>query len=250
MTLKKPVIGITLDLANNNENYRYSSFPWYVLRQNYAESVLQAGGIPLMIPYQDDVGTILQLLDGLILPGGDEDINPKFYGHDITSHKTTPNDARDNFEFRIAKKAIKLDMPILGICRGMQLLNVAFGGTLIQHIPDYLHQKKIEMVIDHEQPVPKHVISHPIRIKPHTILAQLAGNLDETMVNSTHHQAVWQVGEGMIVSATAPDGIIEAIEAINHKFIVGVEWHPEYLNNNGLDAKLFKALITATHKMG
>lgn len=250
MTLKKPVIGITLDLANNNENYRYSSFPWYVLRQNYAESVIQASGIPLMIPYQEDADTILQLIDGLILPGGDEDINPKVYGHDITSHKTTPNEARDNFEFLIAKKAIALDMPILGICRGMQLLNIAFGGTLIQHIPDYLHLRPSESVINHEQPLPKHVVSHLIDIKPHTILAQLAGDLSETMVNSTHHQAVWQVGEEMRVSATAPDGIIEAIEAINHKFIVGVEWHPEYLNNNGLDAKLFKALIAATHKSG
>lgn len=248
MTTKKPVIGIILDLVNNNDNNRYSSFPWYALRQNYAESVLKAGGIPLMIPYQEDVSTILQLLDGIILAGGEEDIHPKFYSHDITSHQTIANDARDNFEFAITKKAIALNMPIFGICRGMQLLNIIFGGTLIQHIPDYLHEAQIKSTINHEQPAPKHVLSHAIDINPSTILARLAGNVKKTMVNSTHHQAVWQVGEGLIVSATADDGIIEAIESINHKFIVGVEWHPEYLNDNGLDAELFKALIKSALK--
>lgn len=248
MTSKKPVIGIILDLVNNNDNNRYSIFPWYALRQNYAESVLLAGGIPLMIPYQDDVSAILQLLDGLVLAGGDEDIHPKFYNHEITSQKTIANDARDNFEVNITKKAIALNMPILGICRGMQLLNIVFGGTLMQHIPDYLQANEIKSLINHEQPTQKHSLSHAINIKPLTILAQLAGDISQTMVNSTHHQAVWQVGEGMIVSATAADGIIEAIESINHKFIIGVEWHPEYLNDNGLDGELFKALIEATQR--
>jgi putative glutamine amidotransferase len=239
---KKPIIGITLDLTKDSEKYKYATFPWYALRKNYADSVLQAGGIPVMIPYShESIDTILELIDGLVIPGGDEDVNPKFYNQQIISGKVRTNDERAGFELALTKKALEKDMPFLGICGGMQVLNVSLGGNLIQHIPDYIQSK-----INHEQPSPKDIPSHPVIIKPGTILFKLADSRDEVMVNSTHHQAVDKLGNGLIISASAPDGIIEAIESLNHKFVIGVEWHPEYLNSNNLDLKLFKGLIDAS----
>ena len=239
---KKPVIGITLDLTRNSEKYKYASSPWYALRKNYADSILEAGGIPIMVTYShDSIDTILKLIDGLVIPGGDEDIDPKFYNQQIISDKVRTNNERAEFELALTKRALAKNLPFLGICGGMQVLNVALGGSLIQHIPDYLQSE-----INHEQPPPKDIPSHPIIIKPQTILSKLADGHDEIMVNSTHHQAVDKVGNGLIVSAVAPDSIIEAIESPNHKFVIGVEWHPEYLNSNNLDFNLFKGLINVS----
>lgn len=237
---KKPIIGITLDSAKDSEKYKYASFPWYALRKNYVDCVVQAGGIPIMLIHDlSTIDEILNLIDGIIIPGGDEDINPRFYNQAITSDKVKTNDERAIFEIELTKKALKKDMPFLGICNGMQLLNIVCGGTLIQHIPDY-HKSDI----NHEQPAPKHVPSHVINIKSGTKLSDIANGAQEVKVNSTHHQAIGQLGTGLIVSAAAPDGIIEAIESINHKYAIGVEWHPEYLNSD-LDLNIFKNLINS-----
>ena len=240
---KKPVIGISLDFVEKNDKHKYSLFPWYAIRQNYADSIMQVGGVPIMIPYQhDNIDNILEIIDGLIIPGGHEDINPKFYNQEITSDKITTNDTRASFEFALLKKALERNMPFLGICNGMQLLNIVLGGDLIQDIQDHFQNKGI---INHEQPHPKYVPSHSITIKPGTILSKISGELKEADVNSTHHQAIGNIGEGLIISAYAEDGIVEAIESLNHKFAIGVEWHPEYLNQNNIDLALFKALITS-----
>jgi putative glutamine amidotransferase len=245
---KKPIIGIVVDLVNNSKKYHYSSFPWYALRQNYSDSVIKAGGVPLMIPYQHDtIEEILSIIDGLIIPGGDEDINPKIYGQEYDG--ISSNDQRDDFELVITKKALVKHIPFLGICRGMQLLNVASGGDLIQHIPDYIKIKNKDLaIITHEQPCPKHTLSHLISITPNTILANIAGGDSNYnyMVNSSHHQAVGKLGNDLVISAIAPDGIIEAIESTNYPFVMGIEWHPEYLNSNNLDLNIFKALIQAS----
>jgi putative glutamine amidotransferase len=236
---KKPVIGISVDLTKNIAKYKYSAFPWYTLRQNYANSVITAGGVPIMIPYQhESIAHVLNLIDGLIIPGNASDINPRFYGQPIHSKTVTTNDERTEFELKLLKMAIERNIPYLGICNGMQVLNVALGGDLIQHIPDL-----IKTNINHAQRAPKNVTTHSVTIKPGTILASLAGSIEETVVNSTHHQAIGKVGEGLIISATAPDGVIEAIESPKHKFLIGVEWHPEYLNENGVDLGLFKGLV-------
>ncbi len=242
--MKKPVIAIILDSVYNSPQYRYSTFPWYALRQNYAETVLKAGGAPLMLPYQyDTIELVLSIIDGLILPGGDEDIHPTYYGQDFTSKRTATNPERDKFEILLTKKALEKNIPFLGICRGMQLLNIVCGGTLIQHIPDYIQNSPI----NHEQPPPKDIATHPVIIKDNTILAKLAGNQQTHMVNSTHHQAVDKLGTGLQIAATAPDGIIEAIESVNHQFVLGVEWHPEYLSSS-FDLNIFKGLIEAAGK--
>lgn len=238
MKSRKPIIGITLDSAIDSEKNKYSLFPWYALRKNYSDCVIKAGGVPIMIPYtSESIDEIIDVIDGLIIPGGDEDIHPQFYNEEITSSKVKTNNGRAGFELKLLKRALERDMPFLGICNGMQILNVACGGSLIQHIPDY-HSSNI----NHEQPVPKDVPSHLININTGTILAGLAANNLQTNVNSTHHQAVKDLGRNLIVSAVAPDGIVEAIESTVHNYAIGVQWHPEYLNSD-LDFNLFKNLV-------
>ena len=239
--MKKPIIGITLDLATDSDKYSYSWRPWYALRRDYSNMVTKFGGIPLFLPCCADINELLDVVDGLIIPGCDEDINPKFYGQEITSDKIKINDERANFELNLTKEAIKRNMPVFGICNGLQVINVVLGGTLIQHIPD-THSSHI----NHEQPAPKHVPTHPIIIEKDTLLASLS---DSSIVdiNTTHHQAIDKVADGLKISAKAPDGIIEAVESPDHRFLVGVQWHSEYQNTE-LDARLFKRLIEESKK--
>ncbi|WP_316354160.1 gamma-glutamyl-gamma-aminobutyrate hydrolase family protein [Candidatus Trichorickettsia mobilis] len=288
---KKPVIGIVLDLAEDSEKYRYSSFPWYVLRQNYIESITKAGGIAIMIPYQiEAIEEVLDLVDGLIIPGSDEDIHPKFYHQEINSKyvEVRNDDQKTDFELAILQKTIERDLPFLGICHGMQLLNIFLGGDLIQHIPDY-----ISSTINHKQPDTKHTPAHNINIVEGSILSKLIENRPphklasvtqvleaygaenssvhivredsstgattqlstgvefvrrsnkEVMVNSNHHQALGKIGDGLIITATAADNIVEAIESTKHKFVLGIQWHPEYLNENDIDFAIFKGLVEA-----
>lgn len=235
--MTRPIIGIVLDFVRDNEKYSYAAKPWYALRACYSERVKEAGGMAIMIPYDiNNIELILSKIDGLIIPGGDEDINPAFYGQEIMSDKVKVNDMRANFEFVLTKKALEMNMPLLGICNGMQMINVVQGGTLIQHIPDV-----IKTDINHEQPKPKDVPTHLVQLVENTILANLSES-SEVMVNSTHHQAIDRVGQDLIVSAYANDGVIEAIESVKHKFVVGVEWHPEYANSK-LDQNLFSQLV-------
>ncbi len=237
---KKPIIGITVDVVKNSEKYKYSPSPWHALRKCYSNCVAQAGGIPILIPcVPEEVGGIIQLIDGLIISGGDHDISPKFYNQELRSNKVKLNEERTNFEAALTQAALTQNLPILGICGGMQLINVLLGGNLIQHIPDYIVSE-----IDHLPAGLKNVPAHSINIKSDTILFKLASNQTSVMVNSSHHQAVDRLGTNLIAAAIAPDGIIEALEAVNHEFIVGVEWHPEYLNSE-LDFNLFKGLVTA-----
>ncbi|RYE06048.1 MAG: gamma-glutamyl-gamma-aminobutyrate hydrolase family protein [Rickettsiaceae bacterium] len=235
---QKPIIGITLDSASNSDQYQYSAFPWYALRQNYVDCIIKAGGTPIMIGYDfDSINEIIEIIDGLVIPGGAGDVNPKFYGYDIISDKIKLNDQRALFEIELTKEALAKNIPFLGICNGMQVLNVACGGTLIQHIPDY-----IQSSINHDNLTGGAPV-HSIKIKPGTMLSEMT-NYSECMVNSTHHQAVGIIGDELMVSAVAPDGIVEAIESLYYRFVIGVEWHPEYLDSE-LDFELFKRLVAA-----
>lgn len=233
---KKRVIGITLDYETNQH---YALHPWYALRENYSNAIAQFGAVPIMLPYHVDmVDDYLSMIDGLLITGGNFDISPEIYGEAIKSDKVSVKNNRSEFELKLARGALEKDIPILGICGGEQLLNVIAGGTLIQHIPD-----EIKNCLVHEQPAPKDAPSHMIKLQEDSKLYAIVGSR-EYMVNSTHHQAVKSVASNVAISAYAPDGVIEAIEFTDKKFVIGVEWHPEYLKSEE-DAKLIKAFIDA-----
>lgn len=240
--MKKPVIGIVLDLAKDGGKYSYSPKPWYALRADYSNIIEKAGGNAILLPYSQDIESQLDIVDGLLIPGGDEDINPKFYGQEIKSHKVKINDTRASYELALTKAALERNMPVLGICNGLQIINVLLGGTLIQHIPD-THKSDI----NHEQPNPKCAPTHDVLIEDNTILSELT-SAKTIKVNTTHHQAIDQIAKNLTISARAPDGIIEAIESKDYKFLVGVQWHSEYQNSD-LDKNLFKRFVEESAKV-
>ncbi|HET9148056.1 MAG TPA: gamma-glutamyl-gamma-aminobutyrate hydrolase family protein [Acetobacteraceae bacterium] len=233
---KRPLIGLTLD---SEEPGGYSRFPWYAMRRNYAGAVAEAGGLPVALPHLAALaGEYLDRLDGLIVTGGAFDVDPALYGDAVAHDTVSLKQARTAAELALLRGALARGMPLLGICGGEQLLAVALGGTLIQHIPDALPS-----ALPHEQPNPRDEPGHEVTITPGTRLAAIVGT--STMrVNSSHHQAVARTGEGCIVNALAPDGVIEGIEAPGRKFCIGVQWHPEFLIDPG-DARLFAAFIAA-----
>ena len=235
--MSKPTIGLTLDHETSDS---YAESPWYAIRENYCDSVAQAGGVPITLPHEPKLADdYLNLIDGLIITGGYFDIDPEIFRSN-TTHKTVKlKQQRTEFEIRIVSGALQRDMPILGICGGEQLLNVVLGGTLIQHIPD-----EIKNPLEHEQTIPKSMPSHDIEIITGTILHQIIGQTSFS-VNSSHHQAVAEVANPIVVNSKAVDGVIEGIEHPEKRFCLGVQWHPEYGINEG-DRALFDALVNAS----
>jgi putative glutamine amidotransferase len=234
---KEPLIGITLDSEEQGE---YSHFPYYVLRKNYSDAVRNAGGIPILLPHEPTLAeTYAKLIDGLIITGGNFDIDPAYYGIDFRHSTVVTKNKRTEFEMAVTKIALERKIPILGICGGEQLLNVIMGGSLIQHIPD-----AIPNALEHEQPHPKNLPWHKVKITEGSLLHKITGEM-EIDVNSTHHQAIEKPAVKMQVSGVAPDGVIEAIELEDYPFCLGVEWHPEYQMSEA-DKKIFKAFIEAS----
>lgn len=231
-----PAIGITLD---SEEPGGYSKFPWYALRQNYCDAVAAAGGLPMALAHEPDLAEeYLERIDALIVTGGAFDVDPLLFGA-ASRHQTVKlKSRRTAFELAMVRGAMTRGIPILGICGGQQLMNVALGGTLIQHIPD-----EIAHPLAHEQPNPRDQAGHDIEVAEGTRLAAIMG-AGRHAVNSAHHQAVKAVAPGCRVSARAEDGVIEGIEDPARKFCIGVQWHPEFHIGPG-DSRLFQALIEA-----
>ena len=228
--MKKPLIGITLDSEKKNT---YSKFPWYALRENYLTSLIKFKAIPIPLTHEVKlINNYCNLLDGLVITGGDFDIDPKIYNQNNKGTKNTKN-KRTDFEIKICKKFIGINKPVMGICGGAQLINVACGGTLIQDL-----DKK---VINHEQINPRNETSHNININKKTKLYNIF-NKDKIKVNSAHHQSVDKLGENLIISAIAKDGVIEGIEHKKHKWCIGLQWHPEFLITKS-DIKIIKNFI-------
>src|SRR5438270_11409125 len=179
--MAQPVIGLTLD---HEPPGGYSSFPWYAIRENYCNAVRRAGGLPILLPHDPDAAAAyLDRIDGLIVTGGGFDVDSALFG-EATRHLTIKTKDRCTaFELAAAQGALARDMPVLGICGGQQLLNVALGGTLIQHIPD-----EIADPLAHEQPNPRDEPGHQVEIVPGTMLAKITG-ATSLAVHSPHHQA-------------------------------------------------------------
>ncbi len=235
-----PLIGLTLD---SEPPGRYSkTHPWYAIRQNYCDAIAAAGGLPILLPHEPDrADEYVAVLDGLIVTGGAFDVDPALFGAITTHASVTTKRRRTEFELAVTRGAVAADRAVLGICGGMQLLNVALGGTLLQHIPD-----EWPGALQHEQPNPRTEPGHTVKVEPGTLLRRVTG-MDEMPVNSAHHQAVKEVGRGLLVDARAPDGIIEGIEDPRRRFVLGVEWHPEYALSAG-DTRIFEALVAAAAK--
>lgn len=189
----------------------------------YPEAVLAGGGLPLVAPYGAPIDDLLDRAQGVVITGGAFDIPPSAYGEAERPGLGPRKEERTRFEWELLEGALERGLPLLGVCGGMQLLNVVLGGTLVQDIPT-----EVEGALAHEQKTPKDQPSHPIRIEEGSLLARAAGVAGEAEVNSTHHQAVARLGRGLVASAHAPDGVIEAIEQPG-AFVLGVQWHPERL---------------------
>ena len=233
---RTPLIGITLD---SEDPGGYSRFPWYALRRNYADAVAGAGGLPVLLPHHPElVSATLDPLDGLVISGGAFDIDPALFGTDERHATVICKSLRTEFELALLLGALARDLPVLGICGGQQLLNVALGGTLIQHIPD-----AVAGALAHENGAPPDRPGHPVEVVAGTRLAAIVGT-GPFPVNSTHHQAVKTVAPGCVVNARAADGVIEGIEVRSHRFRIGVQWHPEF-GISPADAALFSAFIEA-----
>ncbi len=222
---KRPAIGITPDWSQPADR----AFPRYDLAVPYAQAVLGAGGLPLVLPYSDDpqvLGDYLGRLDGLLVTGGAFDVPPAEYGEEVRAGCGALKPERSRFERAMIRLALGRGLPILGVCGGMQLLNVHFGGSLWQDL-----KSEYPQALGHEQKIDKRQPSHAVQVKAGTLLANAIGE-GERPVNSTHHQAVRRLGEQLVASAVAPDGLVEALEAPGHRFVVGVQWHPETLVEN------------------
>lgn len=235
--LKKPVIGITVAHCQEELN----TFP----RENYVYCIKAAGGFPILIPPLDDPGTALEtldLIDGLLLSGGG-DISPFVMGEYPERCIGGCLPERDLSELRLTRLALRKNIPILGICRGIQILTVAAGGKISQDIKQQFPQSFL-----HKQTAPRQYPWHDVEILE-SRLVQVLGE-ENIAVNSLHHQAVEKVPEGFRVNALAGDGIIEGIEKIGAEFCLGVQWHPESMPEAEHSIALFKGLITACSYFG
>ncbi|MBO1081350.1 gamma-glutamyl-gamma-aminobutyrate hydrolase family protein [Roseomonas haemaphysalidis] len=233
---KMPLIGVTLDAEPAGG---WSKLPWYAVRQNYLSAIAAAGGLPVALPHEPELAEhYLERIDGLLVTGGAFDVDPALYGGGPAHATVSLKSGRTAFELAVTRGALARDMPVLGICGGQQLLAVAFGGTLIQHIPD-----SVENALAHEQPNPRTEPGHEVSVTAGTLLARIVGGT-RMAVNSAHHQAVDRPGQGAVVNAVAPDGVVEGIEHPGHRFALGVQWHPEYAVDPA-DPRIFDAFVEA-----
>ncbi len=209
------------------------------MKQKYVSSLTRAGAEVRWIPVEDAQAAVTAALecDGLLLPGG-SDVNPRLFGQEPAEKCGKPNDLRDAAELQILDAFLPTNKPILAICRGIQVMNVYFGGTLHQDL------SKIQ-VCNHSAFLKKNKGSHTVKLLPRTKLCKLLGDAP-VKVNSLHHQAIDRLGPGLTVSAVSEDGFIEGVEVFLHPFCVGVQWHPEHMSKNDpAQQQLFDAFVAA-----
>jgi putative glutamine amidotransferase len=237
----RPIIGITSSIDHRSAAFGET----YSLTRKYAEGVVQAGGAPLIVPHNLDEETlhvVLDRLDGVLLSGGG-DIDPAVFGE--AAHPATGEiePDRDRVELALARLIVEHDRPFLAICRGIQVLNVALGGSLVQDIPS-----QVPNALPHSfdrKTTPRNYVAHPVKIDPSSQLARIM-QVEVARTNSWHHQAIKQVADGLQVTAVAPDGVIEAVEAPGRRYAIGVQWHPEWMFEQWAEQRrLFEGLVRA-----
>ena len=213
---------------------------------DYEESVRRAGGdVYVVAPDRESPMDIVAKSDGILLAGGG-DVQPSMYGQTAHGSFDAAEAGRDDFELELVRLATEADVPLFAICRGIQVLNVARGGTLVQHIPE-----EVPGAMDHNVREPRVAIAHEVWVTAGSLIDRLMRETEEDggfPVNSRHHQAVKTVGSGLVTTATAPDGVIEAIEDSSRRFVLGVQWHPENFYRTGEFRALFEGFIEAAKK--
>jgi putative glutamine amidotransferase len=223
----RPVVGITT--YAQEASWSYWKQPAALIPLDYVDAVQRAGGRPVLIPPDDDgIEEVLDALDGLIFSGGN-DLTAESYGAEAAPETTGTNPERDSGELALLSAALERDLPVLAICRGVEVLNVARGGDLVQHIPETLGHE------DHRE-VPGTFSEHAVDVKEGSRLASIVG--PSPAVTSHHHQAVGRLGDGLVETAWAKDGTIEGAEDPTRRFAVGVQWHPEAGQDDALFANL------------
>lgn len=241
-----PVIGITGTLKEDGEPQGTRPLGRYVRADlDYVEGVAQAGGVPVVLPpvggYE---GTLIETIDGLVLSGG-SDLNPEYYGEEPLPEMGVTIPERDEFEMALLEHALKWNIPIFGICRGMQVLNVALGGTLYQDLPS-----QFDSEIKHRQSTPKSQPTHEVEVNISSKVAEILGDTS-AKVNSYHHQAIKDLAGGLEACGWASDGTIEAVEAADYpdRWLVGVQWHAEAMRQTKPENRnLFWALVHAAER--
>jgi putative glutamine amidotransferase len=238
---RPPIIGITTIAVEAEQNHLP---PRIAQNQAYIRGLVRAGAAPLMIPQLTDTSLVRALyeqLDGLLLPGG-EDIDPAHYAEAQHERCGRVSPERDDMELALARWAVEEGLPLLAICRGIQVLNVGLGGSLYQDIAAQIPGAEKH---DWYPGYPRDRLSHEVAVTPYTRLAAILGDRSPR-VNSLHHQALKEVPPALTVVARAPDGIVEAVELADHPFVLGVQWHPEELAGGDARAqRLFDALVEA-----
>ncbi|MBI3934977.1 MAG: gamma-glutamyl-gamma-aminobutyrate hydrolase family protein [Acidobacteria bacterium] len=227
----KPLIGLTCRWDVEKKHY--------YLPRDYSEAIVAVGGVPVLIPLISGIAAeLVARLDGIVLTGSASDVDPELYRQKRRTEVTKVHPERDETDFQVLEQAFRQKKPVLGICYGMQSLNVYLGGSLVQHIPT-----SVSGAINHDDPA----AHHPILLEPGSHFSGWLGGATQVPVNSTHHQAIDKPGLGLRVVAVAPDGIVEAVESsFPDHFVLAVQWHPERIwKDEPLSARLFKELVHA-----
>ncbi len=239
----KPLIGVTPDFNAGDRKEWGGPEATFFLRARYIRAIEDLGGVPVILPLAEDRADrrrLLEKVDGLLLTGSGPDLAPSLYGERPRYKFRVMSRRRADFELDVARMAAASKLPVLGICGGMQAMNVAFGGSLIQDIAAQVGEPLL-----HRQKASATELSHTVDVASGSLLRRILGQA-RIRVNSSHHQSVKRVAPSLVASAVASDGVIEAIESPRHRFLLGVQWHPEFLYDRyAFHRKLFQALLKA-----